>query len=78
MSEIVRIAWDRWKTLGQAFGDFQGRLFAVLFYFSFFVPFALGVRLLSDPLHLRRSSQSAAWLTREAVGRSLDDARRQF
>ena len=55
MRELTRIAWDRWKIIGEVFGDFQGRLFAVLFYFTLFVPFALGVRLLSDPLHLRTS-----------------------
>lgn len=76
MSEITRIAWERWKIIGEVFGDFQGRLFAVLFYFTLFVPFALGVRLLSDPLRLRAASRQ--WLDRGPVGNSLDDARKQF
>ncbi len=76
MSEIGRLAWERWKIVGEVYGDFQGRLFAVLFYFTIFVPFALGVRLLSDPLRLRRLS--GEWLKRSAVGSSLDEARRQF
>jgi hypothetical protein len=76
MSEIGRIAWQRWTIVGEVYGDFQARLFAVLFYFTIFVPFALGVRLLSDPLRLR--SGHGAWLNRDAVGSKLDDARRQF
>lgn len=76
MRELTRIAWDRWKIIGEVFGDFQGRLFAVLFYFTLFVPFALGVRLLSDPLHLRTSPRR--WLDRAPVGSSLDKARKQF
>lgn len=76
MSEIARIAWNRWKVIGEAFGDFQARLIAVLFYFTIFAPFALGVRLLSDPLKIRTAP--AKWVERAPVGGSLDDARRQF
>jgi len=76
MSDIGRRAWQRWKLIGEVYGDFQGRLFAVLFYFTIFMPFALGVRLLSDPLHLHRLS--GQWVKRTAVGSSLDEARRQF
>ncbi|MCD4686244.1 MAG: hypothetical protein K8S97_09945 [Anaerolineae bacterium] len=73
---IIQLAWERWKILGEAFGDFQGRLFAVLFYFTIFVPFALGARLFSDPLRIRTAQ--AQWVEREAVGHTLDDARQQF
>jgi hypothetical protein len=76
VSEILRIAWSRWKVIGEAFNDFLARLIAVLFYFTIFAPFALGVRLLSDPLRIRKSVK--AWHDRAPVGNSLDDARRQF
>lgn len=76
MSEINRIAWNRWKIISEVFGDFQGRLFAVIFYFTIFVPFALGVRLFSDPLNVRRALPQ--WFARTPVGNSLDEARRQF
>jgi hypothetical protein len=74
--DIVRTAWTRWKIISDIFSDFQARLIAVFFYFTIFVPFALGVRLLSDPLHLHKTLSS--WLDREPVGATLDDARRQF
>jgi hypothetical protein len=73
---ITQVAWERWKVLGEAFGDFQGRLFAVLFYFTIFAPFALGVRLFSDPLHVR--TPQTKWVEREPVSSTLDDARQQF
>jgi len=73
---LFRVAWHRWQIIGEVFGDFQGRLFAVLFYFTIFVPFALGARLLSDPLHVRRPL--SRWLDRAPVGHTLDAARKQF
>jgi len=76
MIDIARLAWTRWKIIGEAFGDFLARLLAVFFYFTVFVPYGIGVRLLSDPLALRRPPR--AWLSRQPVGSTLDDARRQF
>lgn len=76
MSDIFQTAWNRWKIIGDVFGDAQARLLAVLFYFTIFAPFALGVRLLSDPLRIRKPAPS--WLDREPVGHTLDEARRQF
>ena len=75
-SELGRIAWNRWKIVGDAFGNFQARLFAVLFYFTIFVPFGLGVRLISDPLKMRKPP--VKWLERTPVASTLDEARRQF
>jgi hypothetical protein len=75
-SDIIHIAWNRWKIVGDAFGDFQARLFAVLFYFTIFIPFALGVRLLGDPLKIRKPPLK--WHDRVPVSTTLDEARRQF
>lgn len=76
VGELIRTAWDRWKIIGEVYGDFQGRLFAVLFYCTIFVPFAVGVRLFSDPLHLRHAPRR--WLDRAPVVSTLDEARKQF
>jgi hypothetical protein len=76
LSDIGRDAWNRWKIIGDVYGDFQARLFAVLFYFTLFVPFALGVRLFGDPLNVRKPPKK--WLDRVPVGDTLDEARRQF
>jgi hypothetical protein len=76
VSELLHIAWNRWKIIGNVFGDFQARFFVVLFYFTIFAPFALGARLFSDPLRLRSSKNG--WLDRPPVEKTLDAARRQF
>lgn len=76
LGEILRLAWKRWNIVGDAYGDFQGRFFAVLFYFTLFVPFAVAVRLLTDPLQIRKLP--GRWLERAGVGNTLDEARRQF
>jgi hypothetical protein len=76
LSDIGRAAWNRWKIIGGVYGDFQARLFAVLFYFTLFVPFALGVRLFGDPLSIRKLPKK--WLDRVPVGSTVDEARRQF
>jgi hypothetical protein len=88
MSNIRRLAWKRWTIIGEVYGDFQARLFATLFYFTILVPFAVGVRLTRDPLHLHRTKgkrgtkkekgTTGTWLERAPVGNTLDDARRQF
>jgi len=76
LAQIGQLAWTRWTIIGDAFGDFQARLFAVVFYFTIFAPFALIARLSNDPLHLR--TPDTTWIERNPVGSSLEDAKRQF
>ena len=75
-TELRRIAWARWQVIGQVYGDFQARAMAVLFYFTFFVPFALVAMLTGDPLQLRKPP--SGWLKKGPVGQTLEEARRQF
>jgi len=69
--------WHVWKKVGQAIGDFIARVALSLFYFTIFLPFALGVRLFSDPLDVKRRSQVSGWLERSTRDLSIEDARRQ-
>ncbi|RME59166.1 hypothetical protein D6779_04935, partial [Candidatus Parcubacteria bacterium] len=50
MKQILNKIWERWKWFGQLIGDFVARIILSLFYFTVVVPFALGVRLLGNPL----------------------------
>ncbi len=75
VGEIFRIAWERFKIITAHIADAQGRFVAMLFYFTVFVPFALGVRLFSDPLKQRE--KTPAWLDRSPVPSDIDSARRQ-
>ena len=74
--EPLRRIWETWKRVGKMVGDFIGRVVLTVFYFTIFVPFGLGVRLVSDPLRMKRAL-SSHWLSREMPGHTLEDARRQ-
>ena len=73
--EALRKGWEAWKRIGQFIGDQIGRLVLTVFYFTLFMPFALGVRLFGDPLAIR-SYGRAKWLERTTRDLTLDDSRR--
>jgi len=75
--EILRKVWHTWKQIGQWIGDQLGRVVLTIFYFTLFVPFALGVRIWGDPLDMRQKS-AANWLDRKTNDLTLDDSRRLF
>ncbi|RPI86210.1 MAG: hypothetical protein EHM41_09280 [Chloroflexi bacterium] len=67
--------WQLWKKFGQVVGDIVGRVILTVFYFTVFLPFGLGVRLLSDPLDIG-SRRGAVWIDRTTTDLSLSDTRR--
>jgi hypothetical protein len=75
--ETLRKAWQAWKRIGQFIGDAIGRVVLTVFYFTLFVPFALGVRIWGDPL-LMRPLHRAKWLERKTQDLTLEDTRRLF
>ena len=75
--EALRKVWEVWKRIGQFIGDQIGRLVLTIFYFTLFMPFALGVRFFGDPLAIRPPSR-ATWLERRTHDLTLDDSRRLF
>ena len=75
---FLRKLWQVWKRFGQFLGDVLARVVLTLFYFTVFLPFGLGVTLLSDPLRIRQPDDPHLWLSRQTKDRSVDDARRQF
>lgn len=75
--EALRKVWQAWKRFGQFMGDLIGRLVLTVFYFTVFMPFGLGVRLLGDPLAIRPLSR-AKWLERTTHDVTLEDSRRLF
>jgi len=75
---LLRAAWAAWKVIGRKVGDFQARLLLSLFYYLVLGPFALGVRMFSDPLGLHASSHRK-WLPRRTDDADpVTVARRQF
>ena len=74
----LKAAWAKWQVIAHKIGDFQSRLLLSIFYFVVLGPFALGARIVSDPLGLGPKSPTG-WLTRpEADGDELTQARRQY
>lgn len=73
--DILRKIWAGWKRFGQFMGDFVGRLVLTIFYFTIFLPFGLGMRLLADRLDSKRK-KSPVWKERTTLDLTLDDSRR--
>jgi hypothetical protein len=77
MRELLRAAWARWKTIAEAIARFQARLLFTILYVVVVAPFAIGVRVLADPLELRRGT-GTRWRSLARQSATLEAARRQF
>ena len=76
MTTLLRRLWSGWKRIGRKIGDFQARVLLTFFYFVVLAPFAMGVRLLADPLRLK---QPGGWQGVTPPARTaLERARQQF
>ena len=71
----LRGLWEAWKTAVARLGHFQSRALLVVLYFAVVGPIALVLRLVSDPLAVKRSGSTWTARTRPS---SLETARRQF
>ncbi len=71
-------AWARWKRFGHVVGDFQARVLPTVIYFVVLAPYGLVVRLVSDPLSLRRAPRPSMWISRLLEDPAIERARRQF
>ena len=56
---LLRRLWLGWVRFGHWLGDVMSWVWMPLFYFVIALPFALGVKLFSDPLGLRRRGSAA-------------------
>jgi len=72
--EILGKIWHKWKQFGQLMGDFIARIVLSIFYFTVFMPFGIAVRLLGDPLAIKK--RPPEWLARATLDHTIDDARR--
>ena len=75
---IARTARHNCSRWAHDIGEFQSRVLLTIFYFTLFVPFALLLRLFSDPLHLRRRPEPSAWTKAAPPDGGIEAARRQF
>ena len=69
--------WEGWKAFGHFIGNLLARIVLTLFYFTVFIPFALGVRLFTDPLEIK-TLPAKFWRDRTTGDQKLEDVLRQF
>ena len=75
---MLKRLWNWWKPIAEKIGNFQARIILSVFYFVFVTPIALGVKLFSDPLRMKKSDRDSWWLPREAKETSMEEAEKQF
>jgi hypothetical protein len=73
---MSRSLWRPFVRLTRAIGAVQSRIILTLFYFVVLAPFALAVRLCTDPLGLRHDT-GWHWLPTPGADVTLDAVRRQ-
>ena len=74
---VFRRLWQSWKRIAYKIGDAQARILLTIFYFLIVAPFALAIRLFTDPLSLKPGS-AKGWRPRQTSPPGLEQARRQF
>lgn len=77
-SIMLKRLWERWKVIAHVIGDVQARLLLSLFYFLFLSPFALGVRLFSDPLRVKAHNRPRWISSAPETADPRQRAQRQF
>jgi hypothetical protein len=74
--KTLKKLWQAWKRLGQFLGTVLASIVLTVFYFTLFLPYAVGMTWLSDPLQIRQPRP--VWAARPAGDPSIESARRQF
>ena len=76
---LVTKIWQSWKNFSLRAGAFQSRIILSLFYFIFVTPFAVVVRVSSDPLRIKAKSKSKPrWFPKKELSHDSDRFKRQF
>lgn len=72
----LRLLLKAWKGIAHKIANFQARLILSLFYYLILTPFALRVKIFSDPLQLKRFR---GWMSRDRTDADpFEMARRQY
>lgn len=77
-STLFKTLWKSWENFSKRMGNFQSRVILSLFFFIFISPFALAVKMFSDPLKIKRHSSKSHWLPKKDIKDDLEQFRRQF
>lgn len=73
----AKVIWNKWLSFSHKVGNFNARIILSLFYFLFVTPLAIGVKLFSDPLRVKKKT-SSYWIEKEQKRQGIEEAKRQF
>lgn len=75
---IFRRLWEGWKKIARKIGDFNARVILTIFYFILLSPFALLMKLFTDPLEIK-NKEHVGWHDKENNMElsALENAKRQ-
>ena len=76
--KLMKKLWQSWKNFSNRMGSFQSRIMLSLFFFIIVSPFALAVKMLSDPLKIKYQSSKSHWLPKKEIHTDLEQFKRQF
>ena len=74
----MRSLWEWWKRVGVRIGEIQARVLLTLFYVVVLAPFALLLRLGSDPLAIKPHTPRGWRPSGNGAGATLEQATKQF
>ena len=62
---FFRRIWNGWKKIARKIGDFNARLILTVFYILLLSPFALMLKIFTDPLNIKKGTDKRGWYLRE-------------
>jgi len=77
-SNILNNLEQSWKNFSTRIGSFQSRIILSLFFFFFVSPFALAVKMFSDPLKIKHQSSKSHWLPKREIKIDQEQYKTQF
>ena len=77
-TNIFQKFWHRWIGFSKRMGGFQSRIILSFFFLVIVMPFAVGVKIFSDPLGIKAKPGQSHWLSVEEIKLDIESFRRQF
>ena len=77
-TNTIKKLYQSWKNFSERMGNFQNRIILSLFFFIFVSPFALAMKIFSDPLKIKKRRKKSHWLPKKEMKIELEQFRRQF